>query len=143
MRFQNRFQQLLPPSRSWRLRVAGFALTKALIVAAALAAFAGFAWYKLPSAPRPDAGQPSEEHASHAGDPTAFSNGVVVSVDRVERNVTISHGPLLNLGMPSMTMGFEVPDAALLEKIKAGDKVKFHAHANGGALTATNIEITN
>ena len=116
---------------------------KKLIVAAAVAAFAAFAWYLLPTPPRSVAEQPSGGHAGHAGDPAAVSEGVVLSVDRTANMVTISHGSLYNLLMPPMTMGFQVADPALLLDIKAGDKVRFHADAVGGALIASNIEIAN
>ena len=116
---------------------------KTLIVVAVLAMFAAFAWFMLPTPPRLDAEPPSGGHASHAGDPTALAGGVVLSVDRAANIVTISHGPLHNLGMPPMTMGFQVADPALLERIKAGDKVRFHADAVGGAFIATTIEIAN
>jgi Cu/Ag efflux protein CusF len=110
---------------------------KALIVVVVLAVFAGFAWYLLPSPLQPEAEQPPGGHGSHAGDPTALADGVVLSVDRAAKNLTISNGPLHNLGMPPKTMGFQVAEPALLERIKAGDKVRFHADAIGGAFTAT------
>ena len=116
---------------------------KTLIAAALIAAFIAFTWYLLPSPPRADFEAASGGHAGHAGDPAAVSEGVVLSVDRAARSVTINHGPLRNLGMPPMTMGFQVADPAMLDRLKAGDKVKFHADAVGGALTATSIEIAN
>ena len=116
---------------------------KTSIVAVVVAVFAAFAWFMLPAPPRADVEAASGGHADHAGDPTALADGVVLSVDRAASIVTISHGPLLNLGMPPMTMGFGVGDPALLGRIKAGDKVRFHAHAIGGAFTATSIEIAN
>jgi Cu/Ag efflux protein CusF len=99
--------------------------------------FVAFAWLSLPTPPRP---QIEQSGHAHAGDPAALADGVVLSVDRTARNVTISHGPLQHLGMPPMTMGFQVGDPALLENLKAGDKVKFHADVVGGALTVTRIE---
>lgn len=115
----------------------------AVAVVAAVAAVAAFAWFLLPAPPRPEDEQPSGGHASHAGDPTALADGVVLSVDRAAKNVTISHGPLYNLSMPPMTMGFQVADPMLLENIKAGDKVRFHVDVIGGAFTVMKIEPTN
>ena len=40
-----------------------------------------------------------------------------------------------------MTMVFGVKDAALLTKVKAGDKVKFKVEAIDGAPTVTVIEV--
>ncbi|MBM3352926.1 MAG: copper-binding protein [Betaproteobacteria bacterium] len=45
--------------------------------------------------------------------------------------------------MPPMTMVFQVKDPALLEQLKAGDKVKFEAQKLGGAFTVTRIEVAN
>jgi len=42
--------------------------------------------------------------------------------------------------MPPMTMVFQVKDPAMLNQIKAGDKVKFQAEKVGGAFTVTRIE---
>jgi Cu/Ag efflux protein CusF len=42
--------------------------------------------------------------------------------------------------MPSMTMVFQVKDAAMLANIKAGDKVMFTADKVNGAFTVMSIE---
>ena len=42
--------------------------------------------------------------------------------------------------MPGMTMAFRVRDAALLEKLQVGDKVKFKAERVGGAILVTEIQ---
>ena len=99
-------------------------------VIAALGAFGAFAWLSLP-APPPSGG----------GDQGALTQGVVLALDRAANQVTISHGPLENLGMPSMTMTFQAGGSATLEPINAGDKVKFRAQmSGGGAFTVTRIE---
>jgi Cu/Ag efflux protein CusF len=41
--------------------------------------------------------------------------------------------------MPPMTMVFGVSDAALLDRVKAGDKVRFRATSDGGKFTVTEI----
>ena len=92
---------------------------------------------------RPDVEQASGRHASHAGDPSERADGVVLAVDRAANSVTISHGPLYNLGMPPMTMGFQVGNPDFLERIKPGDKVRFHVDVIGGAFTVMNIEPAN
>lgn len=114
---------------------------KKLIVAALVAAFAAFVWWSLPAPPQAEPA--SGGHANHAGDPGALSDGTVLAVDRTAMNVTISHGPLVNLGMPPMTMGYEVADPVILEGIKPGDKVRFHADVVGGAFTVMSIEPAN
>jgi Cu/Ag efflux protein CusF len=116
---------------------------KRLFVVVAFAAIAAFAWFSLPTPARPDPEQPSGGHANHAGDPSAFADGVVLSVDRAANSVTISHGPLYNLGMPPMTMGFRTAGPTVLERTKAGDKVRFHADVVGGVFTVMKIETAN
>ena len=71
---------------------------------------------------------------------TAFSDGEIRKVDKDAKKITIKHGPLQNLDMPAMTMVFQVKDPAMLDGVKAGDKVKFRAESVGGAFTVTKIE---
>ena len=86
------------------------------------------------------------EEAHHTGGITvaqaggALSEGEVRKVDKDAKKITIKHGPLANLDMPAMTMVFQVKDPAMLDQVKAGDKVKFQAEKAGGALTVTKIE---
>ncbi len=70
----------------------------------------------------------------------ALADGEVRKVDKDAKKITIKHGPIPNLDMPAMTMVFQVKDPAMLEQVKAGDKVKFEAQKLGGALTVTRIE---
>ena len=76
--------------------------------------------------------------SNHQGD-TPF-DGEVRKVDKDAKKITLRHGPMPSLDMPAMTMVFQVQDAALLDKVKAGDKVKFQAENIGGAFTVTKIE---
>ena len=69
-----------------------------------------------------------------------LSDGEVRKVDKDGKKITIKHGPLQNLDMPPMTMVFQVKDPAMLEQVKAGDKVKFQAEKVGGAFTVTKLE---
>lgn len=65
--------------------------------------------------------------------------GEVVKVDKAAGKVTLKHGPIRNLDMDSMTMVFRVADPAMLDKVKAGDKVEFEADRVNGAITVTKI----
>ena len=56
-----------------------------------------------------------------------MTEGEVRKVDRETKKLTIKHGEIRNLDMPPMTMVFQVKDAALLDKLKAGDKIRFFA----------------
>jgi Cu(I)/Ag(I) efflux system protein CusF len=82
--------------------------------------------------------QPVLADDSHHTD--SLTAGEIRKVDKDARKVTIKHGEIKNLGMPAMTMVFQVPDPGLLEQLKAGDKVNFRAEKIGGAYTITKIE---
>jgi Cu(I)/Ag(I) efflux system periplasmic protein CusF len=69
-----------------------------------------------------------------------MSSGEIRKVDKSTSKITIKHGELKNLDMPPMTMVFQVRDPALLEKAKAGDKVRFVAEQKDGALIVTALE---
>lgn len=81
--------------------------------------------------------------ASHTGGHHAVDmvDGEVQMVDKKARNVTLRHAEIKNVQMPAMTMVFNVQEAALLDKVKKGDRVKFKVEAVGGAPTVTAIEL--
>ena len=70
-----------------------------------------------------------------------LADGEVRRIDPGTNKITIRHGLIKNLDMPPMTMVFQVKDPALLEKVKAGDKVKFRAQNSGGTMVVTDIEV--
>jgi len=43
--------------------------------------------------------------------------------------------------MPGMTMVFGIKDAAMLDNLKVGDKVKFKAEQAGSAIVVTDIQM--
>ncbi len=90
----------------------------------------------------PVAAQAQQEAADHGAHHRAdLTNGEVRKVDKEAAKVTIKHGEIKNLDMPPMTMVFRVKDAALLDKLKAGDQVRFRAEKDaGGALVVSAIE---
>ena len=59
---------------------------------------------------------------------------------REHGEVVLEHGDLPNLGMPAMTMGFNVADNRMLDRLKEGDKVRFNAEMVKGEATVTYIE---
>lgn len=71
---------------------------------------------------------------------TQLAEGVVRKIDQAAGKLTLSHGPLTNLGMPAMTMTFKVKDPAWLGNMKAGDKIRFLAEQMGGAYTVVRYE---
>jgi len=66
-------------------------------------------------------------HPPQAQPPAAETSDTVPAevkrVDTASGKVTLSHGPLKNLGMPGMTMGFPVLDRDQLKGVSAGDRV--------------------
>jgi Cu/Ag efflux protein CusF len=75
-----------------------------------------------------------------AGSGQAMTSGVVKKVDKGSGKVTISHGPIENLGMPKMTMVFRVKDPAMLDRLKEGDEILFVADKVNGAFTVMRFE---
>jgi Cu/Ag efflux protein CusF len=85
------------------------------------------------------------DHAAHhpasAASATPMADGEVRRIDKEQGKVTLRHGPIANLDMPSMTMVFKVADPKMLDTIQEGDKVKFAADKVNGAITVTIIEL--
>ncbi len=98
----------------------------------------------------PTASWAAAEHDDkhHAGKPAAADTGAdtatdaeVRKVDKDTKKITLKHGEIKNLDMPAMTMVFQVKDIALLDKVKAGDKVKFKAEKVPSGYAVTAIEV--
>jgi Cu/Ag efflux protein CusF len=112
---------------------AAVALAGSLLLMAALAA-------------SPAVAQSGHSHAGHGSGPatataaaTDMSDAEVRKVDKAQGKVTLRHGPIPSLDMPPMTMVFAVADPAMLDTVKAGDKVKFRATNDGGRFTVVEI----
>lgn len=69
-----------------------------------------------------------------------LTEGVIRKVNKDAGKLTIKHGEIKQLEMPPMTMVFQVKDPAMLDQVKAGDKVRFAVESKGGAMTVTKIE---
>jgi Cu(I)/Ag(I) efflux system protein CusF len=65
--------------------------------------------------------------------------GEVRKIDKPAGKVTLKHGEIKNLEMPGMTMVFQVKDPAMLDALKAGDKVKFKAEKSGSSFVVTEM----
>ena len=61
-------------------------------------------------------------------------------IDKELGKITIKHGAIKHMDMPGMTMVFLAKDKAMLEKVKAGDKVRFMVAYEGGKMTVTDIQ---
>jgi len=99
------------------------------------------AWF-LASAPV--VAQQAHEHAAHQAaaeqKSAAMADGEVRRIDREAKKITLRHGEIKNLDIPPVAMVFHVQDAALLDKIRTGDKVKFQAEKAGSAYIVVAIE---
>lgn len=91
----------------------------------------------------------ASEHAGHGAMPSHTAapaaskmvDGQVKKVDKAAGKVTLAHGPLANLGMDMpMTMVFRVKDAAWLDQMKEGDRIRFMADNVNGAITVVQFE---
>ena len=123
-------------------------MTKTSLLLALCAVVAAPAWAQ--PAPKAADADHSAHHppaasapaAAPAGAPSAaptapvlaadMAEGEVRRVDKAGRKITLRHGEIKSLDMPPMTMVFQVTDAALLDKVAAGDKVRFRADQSGG-----------
>lgn len=92
----------------------------------------------------PVAAQAGHDHHGAAPTTRAATSelyaGEVKRVSKDTRKVTLAHGPLKGFDMPPMTMAFAVKDAAMLDRVKAGDKVQFALERQGNDLIVSRIE---
>ncbi|TWO73002.1 copper-binding protein [Caenimonas sedimenti] len=103
---------------------------KQLLLAAALSAGLSATAFAQQAAP------------AHASAPAAaeLTEGEIRKIDKSVGKITVKHGEIKNLDMPPMTMVFGVKDAAMLDKVKQGDKVRFRAASEDGKFTITEIQ---
>ena len=88
--------------------------------------------------------------ASHAAAPASSAastasalpmvSAEVRKVDLENKKISLKHAEIKNLDMPGMSMVFQVKNAAMLENVKAGDKVMFTADKVDGAFMVMSIE---
>ena len=69
-----------------------------------------------------------------------MTDAEVRKVDMEGGKITLKHADIKSLDMPGMTMVFVVKDKAMLDTLKAGDKVKFKAINDAGKFTVTDIQ---
>ncbi len=117
------------------------ALAMAVALSSTSMAFAQKTEHDAHHAPSSDIARISAD-ASQKGNGIASQmvDGEVKKVNKEAGKITIRHGELKNLGMPAMTMVFRAKDPAMLDQVKAGDKVKFVAEKVAGAITVVKLE---
>lgn len=94
-----------------------------IVAVAALTATAVFAQQKMDDMKSMDMAKKPEAAASAAA--VHMATGVVKKVDATAGLVTLAHGPVKSMNWPAMTMGFQVKDKMLLDKLAVGKKVDF------------------
>ena len=71
----------------------------------------------------------------------SLTDGLVTKIDASAGKITIKHGPMKKFDMEDgMTMVYRAQDAAMLQAVKAGDKVKFDAENVNGQFVVTKIQ---
>ena len=119
-------------------------MRKQTIAMAVYAVFAAAPWatvYAQQTTPEAPNGAHAAAHHSEAkpGD-AAYAEAEVRKVDKDAGKITLKHGPIPNLDMPAMSMVFRAKDPAMLDAVKAGDKIRFKADKVQGAYTLTEIQ---
>ena len=111
---------------------------KISILIAVTALSIGGAGFAL-AAPGAQPGATAAQDAASSSAALTMTSGEVRKVDTGQGKVTIKHDAIDNLGMPAMTMVFRAAMPALLQALKAGDKILFRAEKIAGGLTVTEI----
>lgn len=83
---------------------------------------------------------PAAAAAASAATRAPMAEAEVRKLDKDAAKITLKHGEIKALGMPAMTMRFEVRDKAWLDTFKVGDKVRFQAVQEGNRYIVTEIE---
>ncbi len=68
-----------------------------------------------------------------------MADGEIRKVDKAAKKLTIRHGEIKSLDMPPMTMVFQVRDPAVLDTVKAGDRIRFSVEESATGLVVTDV----
>jgi Cu(I)/Ag(I) efflux system periplasmic protein CusF len=71
----------------------------------------------------------------------AAGQGEVRKIDTENGKVTLKHEASKDLGMPAMTMVYQLAGPSVLGHVKVGDKVLFKAATAGGKMTITQMQV--
>jgi Cu/Ag efflux protein CusF len=85
--------------------------------------------------------RPPQDNSKGQAQALPTAEGEVRKVDKAAGKISLRHGEIKNLDMPPMSMVFQVKDPSLLDKVKAGDKVRFTADQINGDYTVMSIEV--
>ena len=107
--------------------------TKTLLLASAMALFSLFSGAAF-------AQTAPHQHTMAASAAPSLTDGEIRKIDRETGKLTIRHGEIKHLDMPPMTMVFVAKDKAMLDKVKAGDKVRFLTFHENGQMIVTDLQ---
>ena len=110
----------------------------ALVATAALIGASTISFAALAQSTAAPTGEMKMDKPAAAGDMT---EGEIRKVDKDTKKITIKHGEIKNLDMPGMTMLFQVRDPAMLDMVKAGDKINFKAEKAATGIVVTEIQV--
>jgi Cu(I)/Ag(I) efflux system periplasmic protein CusF len=68
------------------------------------------------------------------------ATGVVKNIDAAKGTVTLAHDPINSLNWPAMTMGFQVKEKALFDKLQPGKKIEFEFVQEGKNYVITSVK---
>jgi len=92
----------------------------------------------------PAMAQEEHAHEAHQTDAAADTSEMTVAtvrkLDAKNGKITLKHEAINNLGMPGMTMVFQVEDKTLFSGLSEGDMVHFKAEKKGTALVVTSLD---
>jgi Cu/Ag efflux protein CusF len=71
---------------------------------------------------------------AHGPENDAHGSGTVNSVDSARHKLNMNHGPIPEIGWPSMTMDFPVAPSVDLKAIKPGTRVNFTIKKQPGGM---------
>ena len=94
----------------------------------------------LPAAAQTDHSMHGTAKPASAAANESLAEGLVKKVDKSKGRVTLTHGALPN-GMPPMTMAYKVKDAAWLDQMKVGQKIRFATDPKDGDMTVLRYEL--
>lgn len=87
--------------------------------------------------------QKTDDHSAHhpaaAASAAAMTEGEIRKVDKDAKKLTIKHSEIKSLDMPPMTMVFQVKDGVVIDKLKAGDKIRFMAEKSATGYVVTDV----
>jgi Cu/Ag efflux protein CusF len=79
------------------------------------------------------------DNTTNANPASTPSTATIKRVDDKRRKLLLQHGPIENLGMSPMTMGFDVAPGVDITGLNAGDTILFRAEQIKGQYTVTEI----